>query len=200
MRLIPSKNNIFKAVVCFALVLYAIISGNNAFATNTKPKPNIIKESGFSLSSPAFNSGECIPLKYASVMVDGGGNISIPFSWEKAPKNTGSFVLLMTDKSANDFIHWFVINIPSGIDMLLEGGSPMNLPSGCDEVRNGFGTFGYIGPEPPQGSGIHEYEITLYALKIPDIDVNKGPSIDSLKAIIESNLLAKSSLTGKFVR
>ena len=152
----------------------------------------------FVLSSSAFSDGGFIGLPYAGMGIKDGGNLSIPLSWKGAPKNSRSFALSMIDRSADDFIHWFAINLPPDISQLSEGASPANMPFSCAELRNGFGSIGYAGPYPPAGSGAHEYEITLYALSTR-IDISGNPSFDDLKNAVENNVIKKASLTGKFI-
>jgi len=152
----------------------------------------------FILSSSAFSGGGFIDLEYAGMGVKGGSNISFPLSWKGVPKSAKSLALSMMDKSAGDFIHWYVINLPTDIDHLSGEASPMNMPYSCAELRNGFGTIGYAGPDPAPGSGAHEYEITLYALSTR-IDVSGNKSFDDLKNAVENNIIEKASLTGKFI-
>lgn len=65
------------------------------------------------ISSTAFKDGEKIPIQY--VMPGAGGkNISIPLTWKNVPPGTKSFALSVVDPHpvAQNWVHWFVINIP----------------------------------------------------------------------------------------
>lgn len=150
------------------------------------------------LSSSAFSDGENIDLAYAGMGVKGGANISIPLSWEGIPKDTKSLALSMIDRSAGDFIHWYVINLPADTINLAEKASPLYMPYSCAELRNGFGTIGYAGPDPAPGSGAHEYEITLYALSAR-VDISGNKTFNDLKKAAEKNVIEKTSLMGKFI-
>ena len=155
------------------------------------------KES-FTLSSSAFNSGDLIGIQYSGMGIKGAGNMSIPLSWEGTPKGTQSLALSMTDISAGNFIHWFVINLPADTNHLSAEASPLNMPFSCSELRNGFGTIGYEGPCPAAGSNAHEYEITVYALSTR-IDISANKSSDDLQKEVANNVTSKASLTGKFI-
>src|ERR1041385_7546865 len=107
------------------------------------------------ISSSAFADGKPIPTKYAYPGVVGGKNISIPLAWSGAPPETRSFALSIVDPHpvANNWVHWFVINIPASATSLPEGASGKAMPKGAGELYNTYGTLGYDGPEPPQATG-----------------------------------------------
>jgi len=108
------------------------------------------------ITSAALKDGGKIPIQY--VMVPAGGkNISIPLSWKNAPPGTKSFALSIIDPHpvAQNWVHWFVINIPASTAFLSEGASRKNMPGGAVELKNSFGETGYGGPQPPKGSGEH---------------------------------------------
>ena len=60
---------------------------------------------------------------------------------------------------------------------LAEGASGKNMPPGALEMKNSFGDMGYGGPQPPRGTGSHQYVITVFALKDPTLDVKPGASL-----------------------
>jgi Raf kinase inhibitor-like YbhB/YbcL family protein len=154
------------------------------------------------ISSSAFEDGKPIPTKFAYHGVIGGKNISIPLSWNGSPAGTASFALSIVDPHpiAGNWVHWFAINIPSSVRSLAEGASGMNMPSGCKELYNTYGTLGYGGPEPPKGSGPHPYEITLYALSSPSLNLSLNSTLQAFTRALEGNVLAKAQMTGIFER
>lgn len=157
--------------------------------------------SAMTLTSTAFNDLGNIPVKYCNVGVSGGFNISIPLKWTGAPTNTKSFALQMIDRWMSiNFIHWLVINITSTVNELAEGVSTNSMPAGCNELNNDFGMLGYGGPEPPVGSGIHDYEIIIHALSVTSLTLATSTTLAQFESAISGNVLTQAKLTGKFSR
>jgi len=153
------------------------------------------------ISSTAFKDGGTIPVKYVMVAA-GGKNVSIPLAWKNAPPETKSFALSIVDPHpvAQNWVHWFVINIPASAASLPEGASRKNMPSGSAELKNSFGDAGYGGPQPPRGSGKHPYVVTLYALSVEKLDLATGVSLASFKKALEGKVIQSSSITGNYER
>lgn len=153
----------------------------------------------FQLSSPAFQDGASIPQVYARPAA-GGKNASIPLSWTGAPAGTESFAISIVDQHpiARKWVHWMVVNIPSGVTSLPEGASLKNMPPGAVETRNSFGDPGYGGPQPPGGTGPHRYVITIYALKVPRLDLKPDATLSGFQAALEGKILGEASITGLF--
>jgi Raf kinase inhibitor-like YbhB/YbcL family protein len=153
------------------------------------------------ISSSAFNSGEKIPIQY--VMAGAGGkNISVPLSWKGVPSGTKSFALSVVDPHpvAQNWVHWFVINIPAHVASLEEGASRKRMPSGSIELKNSWGDIGYGGPEPPKGTGDHPYVFTLYALSVDKLNLEMNTSLSAFKKGLEGKILGSATLTGKYGR
>jgi Raf kinase inhibitor-like YbhB/YbcL family protein len=152
------------------------------------------------LSSPAFKDGGRIPKKHATPAA-GGDNVSIPLSWKGAPPGTKSFALSIVDMHtvANNWMHWTVINIPASVSSLPEGASGKRMPPGSAELRNSFGDKGYGGPQPPRGTGDHNYVATVYALSSEKISP-EGAYLSALKKSLEGKILASATITGKYGR
>jgi Raf kinase inhibitor-like YbhB/YbcL family protein len=156
----------------------------------------------FSLFSKAFKNNGKIPLKYMDKSVS-GKNLSIPLNWKKPPPNTKTFAILMTDRHpvANNFIHWFVINIPKSTQEIKEKSSIVKMPENAVEFNNSFGYKGYGGPAAPEGTGSHEYLITIYALNSDFMDEFAGKEADymdyeTVKSVLDKYMLGKAELTG----
>lgn len=130
----------------------------------------------------------------------GGENISPHLAWTGAPSGTKSFAITIHDKDAptgSGWWHWLIFNIPSDVLELAEGaGDPESeaAPVGAVQSINDYGEYGYGGPCPPVGHGIHEYKITIRALDIANLEITK----DTNPAVVGFNLgahtLAMSSL------
>ncbi len=151
------------------------------------------------LSSAAFTDRGAIPAKYARPAA-GGHNVSIPLKWTGAPEGTKSFALCIVDQHpvARKWVHWMVINIPPEVTSLPEGASGKNMPPGALEIKNSFGDMGYGGPQPPRGTGIHQYVVTVFALKDPTLDVKPGATLSDFQNAIRGKVLEEASITGLF--
>ena len=132
----------------------------------------------------------------------GGQNISIPLSWGGAPGETQSFVLSMVDPHpiANNWVHWFVINILKTATSLAEGASGKIMPAGSKELYNSYGAVGYGGPQPPKGSGPHPYEVTIYALNTEILDLSPNTSLASFKKALDGKVISSAKITSIYER
>jgi len=177
----------------------------------------------FVLTSPEIVERGIIPVKYANggFGVEGGQNMSPPFTWKNAPEGTKSFALACIDPDVplewewfpykdqvkvgmlpgDCFVHWVVCDIPASVNSLTEGASPDKLPSGAKEIATSFDAFGlkgYGGMAPPQVHKAHGYVFTVYALNVDALGLAPDSSyIDFINAM-KGKVLATSSLTAYF--
>lgn len=188
-------------LACCALLLAACGSSDTPSAPAPAPTAPEKEAAMLSLSSPAFENGGLIPVEYANTGVAGGQNVSIPYEWRGAPEGTRSFALVLVDRHpvARSWIHWMVSDIPSDATGLERGASGHSMPPGSVEHRNTLGTSGYGGPQPPPGTGKHEYEASVYALDIPSVDTNPRTLAD-FNSAINGHVLASASCSGLFGR
>jgi Raf kinase inhibitor-like YbhB/YbcL family protein len=126
----------------------------------------------------------------------GGENISPQLSWSGAPAGTKSFVLTMIDTSVKpaQWSHWVVVDIPATATSLARG--VRTLPGEARQISSNFGDPSYDGPCPPGGSGMHRYEITLWALATPKFSVVADLKATDLEESLAKVSLARASLTG----
>ncbi len=188
-------------LVCSTLLLAACSSSDTPSAPSLAPTAPRKEAAMLSLSSPAFENGGLIPVEHANTGVAGGENISIPYEWRGAPEGTRSFALALVDRHpvARSWIHWMVSDIPPDVSGLERGASGSSMPPGAVEHENTFGTKGYGGPQPPPGSGKHEYEAIVYALDIASVDANLRTLAD-FDSAIDGHVLASASCSGLFGR
>ena len=152
------------------------------------------------LTSTSFANGGKIPLKHVMQGI-GGQNVSLQLAWKDVPAGTKSFALSMVDMlpMAAEWVHWLVINIPAGTSSIPEGFSgKISLPA--SELANSFGGLGFGGPQPPRGSGIHPYVITVYALNVEKLPLNFKSSLTDFRKSLVKKVLATASITGKYER
>jgi hypothetical protein len=154
------------------------------------------------LTCPSLERSSVIPLRHARRGVRGGANLSLPVQWSGVPPGTASFVLTVVDLHpiARRWLHWAVIDLPAGVTELPEGasGRARLMPSGAIELVNTFGEPGYGGPQPPRGSGTHEYAITLTALSRPTLELIAGATLQDVERAMRGSVLASASLSGWF--
>lgn len=162
------------ALATLAGVLAGLLAGCSSASQSREPapSPSAPKEGTtvFTLSSPAFEDGGLIPVEYANTGVSGGDNISIPYEWRGAPDGTQSYALVLVDRHpvARSWVHWMVTGIPAASTALGPGASGRAMPAGVVEHLNTFGKPGYGGPQPPAGSGKHEYEaVSTRSTQVP---------------------------------
>lgn len=154
------------------------------------------------LTSAAFHDGQVLATKFAHQGIPGGRNLSPPLSWSDIPPSTLSLALSVIDPHpvANNWVHWFVINIPKASISLPEGASGRSMLIGARELMNSFGERGYGGPEPPKGTGPHPYQFTLYALSVPSLDLSENISLAGFQRALEGVVHSRARITGIFER
>ncbi|GAA3613553.1 YbhB/YbcL family Raf kinase inhibitor-like protein [Flavivirga amylovorans] len=135
-----------------------------------------------------------------------GKNQSPQLSWKNAPEGTKSFAITMYDPDAptgSGWWHWIVFDIPSSINELVSnaGDFKLNLtPKGAIQSITDYGTNGYGGPCPPQGHGLHQYIITVYALKTDKLGLDKNTNPAVVGYYLWNNTLAKASIITYYQR
>lgn len=148
------------------------------------------------VSSPAFNEGDRIPIKYTCE----GQDVSPPIVWSEPPVGTQSLVLILEDPEDSTapggvFTHWVLFNIPSDTcEIAGDISTQAELFNSALQGKNDFGRIGYCGP-CPNGSGPHRYRFTLYALNC-SLDLNVGASKKQVLDGIQGHILAQGELTG----
>lgn len=154
------------------------------------------------LTSTSYSHNDKIPLKYVKVAAE-GSNISPQFSWTNIPSAAKSFVLAIIDHHpiASNWVHWLVVDIPSNITSIPEGASNTSeMPEECVEIVNTFGMKGYGGPQPPRGSGKHNYDATIYALNVKSIGLSGRVTESQFLMRFGNNIVEKATLTGYYER
>ena len=143
-----------------------------------------------SLTSPAFNDGEAIPVEYSC----DGDDVSPDLDWFGIPDGTQSLALIMDDPDApvGTWVHWVLYNIPGDIPGLQKGITGVGL-----DGTNSWSRTGYGGPCPPGGT--HRYFFKLYALDT-DLDLEAGASKEALLAAMEGHVLGQAELMGTYSR
>ncbi len=159
----------------------------------------------FTLSSPAFNDNDVLPLKYAGghLCANGGRgeNISPPLAWTSPPAGTKSFAVLMIDPDGRrgiGSVHWVAYGIPAGRTGLkeAEGGTP--AAADITLGKNSRGTMGYTGPCGPPVDAPHHYVISVIALDLEPATLQPGLDRDQLLNLITGHSLGPASMVVRY--
>ena len=152
------------------------------------------------LVSDSFSDGGLIPARHAMKAIHGGENVSPHLKVTGVPPGAASLAIAFVDRHpmARSWVHWLVTGLPTRDIEIAEGASMSRMPEGCRELVNTFGFGGYGGPQPPRGSGVHRYELAVYALSaVPDIG-DRELSEKAFLELVKNKVLAKSAITGGF--
>jgi len=135
-----------------------------------------------------------------------GGNESPQLTWKNQPQGTKSFAITVYDPAAptgSGWWHWTVVNIPAQTQELPAGAGNQNnekLPAGAVQGRNDFGYSGFGGACPPEGDKPHPYQITVWALDVDKLPIDKSASGALVGFMLNSHALAKAQLTATYAR
>lgn len=96
-------------------------------------------------------------------------NISPPLDWSSVP-DVKAWAIVVEDPDApreHPFVHWMIWNIEGGIQHL-DPGLPNTdqpiTPQAAVQGKNDMGGYGWFGPRPPAGHGLHRYYFQVFAL------------------------------------
>jgi len=155
-----------------------------------------VGQDGLTLRAPWEDEAD-IPALYTCIPSGGkaGTGVSPGLEWTGVPAGTNNLALVVTDLSADGFVHWAVVGIPPTATGVAQGQAPAGGVAG----RNGFGTVGYGGPCPPPGAAAHEYLFQLFALN-RGLGYKAGFDAKSQLAAIETASSSAVSLVGRFGR
>jgi Raf kinase inhibitor-like YbhB/YbcL family protein len=153
------------------------------------------------LHSDAFAHREAIPPRF----VGDGDDLSPPLAWSEVPVGTRELALIVEDPDANraePWVHWVLYEIPSDLQGLTGAIPTFPAPGmlrGALQGKNSWGGYGYRGPAPPEGRGVHHYHFHLFALGTPLHQVQGLDRAHLLKAM-EGHVLAEAEMVGTYER
>jgi hypothetical protein len=146
--------------------------------------------------TPTFAQDHSIPIRFTRE----GANVSPLVEWLGAPAGTRSYALVVEDPDApkGTFRHWAAYNIPAGTRRLTEGAGSRDQGAALRMATNDFGNAHYDGPQPPPGHGVHHYHFRLFALDVPELDVEEGCSAAGVLEAARAHSLAEADTVGTF--
>jgi len=125
------------------------------------------------LTSPAFKNNDRIPIKFTA----DGEDINPELIISDVSRNAKSLVLILDDPDAQRvvgyiWVHWVAFDIPiNGDKVKIEENSMPGVSGESTYKKEEYG-----GPNPPRGTGVHNYHFKVYSL---DINLNL-PKMSSL--------------------
>jgi len=172
------------------------------------------------LQSTTFTDGGTLPLSTINTIPGAngqnsctatgaaGGNESPQLTWQHAPHETRSFVVIVYEVTAQ-FTHWMMYNIPASTTSLPQNAG---IPGSVYGVQNGNDFFqpNYGGPCPPTTLKpfSHAYQFTVYALDrlLPIVPTfgdftpagPEGLYHELLEASRDGHVLTSATITGYF--
>lgn len=148
-----------------------------------------------SLTSGDFVDGAMLPLVHNYPRC-GGENLSPALSWKGIPANAKSLVLTMIDINVKPSLwsHWIVVDLPPTAGGIARGAKA--LPDGAHAVASNFGDAAYDGPCPPDGTGVHHYQFTIWALPGERMDVAPDASASVLQTGLSRIAIDRATITG----
>ena len=157
------------------------------------------------LSSPEITDGKQLSSaqEYSGFGCQ-GGNRSPALSWKEVPAGTQSFALTVYDPDAptgSGWWHWIVYDIPATVRALPAGVGTESMPADMGkQARNDFGSHAFGGACPPSGDKPHRYVFTVYALKVPALNVPADASAALIGFTLKANAVASATLTAQHSR
>lgn len=146
--------------------------------------------------SSVFNEGEKIPIEYTADGEDINPELVISEILEK----TKSLVLIVDDPDAQKvvgytWLHWVIFDIPvEGSEVIIKKDSIPGTPGQSTYKKAEYG-----GPNPPAGSGIHNYHFKIYALD-KKLGLPKMSSFEDIMKSMKGHMLDNSNLVGQYSR
>lgn len=129
-------------------------------------------------------------------------NISPPLNWTNVP-DVKAWAVIVEDPDApreTPFVHWMIWNIAGEVNAL-PAGLPntdfLATPQGGIQGRNDMGGYGWFGPRPPAGHGLHRYYFQVFAL---DDLIEMGPDTElkELLNALKGHTIAKGEMMATY--
>ncbi len=128
---------------------------------------------------------------------------AISWSWIIEAQSYALVVQGADADSDRPFVNWMVWNIPGDATSLPIKLSHDATPSellGVIQGRNSDGGFGWCGPKPAEGAGLHHYHIQLFALSTPLDHLPPETSLEQLVTVLKGLTLASGEIVGTYER
>jgi Raf kinase inhibitor-like YbhB/YbcL family protein len=129
-------------------------------------------------------------------------NISPPLNWTAVP-DAKAWAVVVEDPDAPrelPFVHWMIWNIPGDAHGLPQGIAQRDVPvtpQNAVQGKNDAGQYGWFGPRPPAGHGVHRYYFQVFAL---DQRIDMGPEtpLNELLNALKGHTIAKGEMMATY--
>jgi len=161
--------------------------------TTVPPTTTTTELPDLSVSTPAFENGETIPIEFTC----DGTDISPELNIVGLPEPTRALAVIVEDPDAplGTWYHWVEFDIPAstGSHDIVQDAGEIGVPG-----NNSWNLEGYMGPCPPEGEE-HAYVFRIYALE-STLDLPAGVDPDSVITAMDGKVIDTVQLTGLFGR
>jgi hypothetical protein len=124
-----------------------------------------IMDTGVLVTCPVQEASGRLPDRHSAYH----DNISPPLRWHSVP-DVKAWAIIVEDPDApreQPFLHWMIWNIEGGVTHLEQGlpnTDQLLTPQAAIQGKNDMGSYGWFGPRPPAGHGVHRYYFQIFAL------------------------------------
>ena len=166
---------------------------------------NLLAQGVFTLESKTLGGNATITEEFNGFGCT-GENTSPQLSWSNVPEGTKSFAITMYDPDAptgSGWWHWVVFDIPNDVHEVLKNAGNVEaglMPKEAIQSITNYGAPGYGGPCPPENHGIHQYVITVHALKVEKLGLDENTNPAVVGYYLWNNTLAKASIVTYYER
>lgn len=146
----------------------------------------------FAMSSNDFKNGGPLPLDDSC---DGSHRRPI-LSWSQPPEGTRSYALIVDDPDApgGTFHHWGAYDIPANLRAF--GSAPNPGRSAINDAN----TPGYTAACPPRGDKPHHYHFKLYALDVPQLQVDDNVKVQQVEEAAKKHMIGRAEIVATYQR
>jgi Raf kinase inhibitor-like YbhB/YbcL family protein len=161
-------------------------------------KVDPILDAGIVVTCPVQEADGRLPDRHSAYF----DNISPPLRWTGVP-DVRAWAIVVEDPDApreQPFVHWMIWNLQGELRALPEGlpsADFLATPQGGIQGRNDMGGYGWFGPRPPAGHGVHHYYFQVFAL---DDLIEMGPDtpLKELLNALKGHTLAKGEMAATY--
>jgi Raf kinase inhibitor-like YbhB/YbcL family protein len=161
-------------------------------------KVDPILPTGITLTSTAVGADGRLADQYTAYY----DNISPPLRWHSVP-DVKAWAIIVEDPDApreHPFIHWMIWNIEGGVTHLDQGLPNTDMPvtpQASIQGKNDMGGYGWFGPRPPAGHGVHRYYFQIFALD-DFIPMDGDTPLSELLNALKGNTIAKGEMMATY--
>lgn len=161
-------------------------------------KVNPILPTGITLTSTAVSPDGRLADQHSAYF----DNLSPPLRWHSVP-DVKAWAIVVEDPDApreQPFVHWMIWNIEGEVQHLDQGVPNRDVlptPQAAIQGKNDMGGYGWFGPRPPPGHGVHRYYFQIFALD-DFIPMDSDTPLKQLLNALKGNTIAKGEMMATY--